>query len=361
MIETMQMSEEPGCASAREAATTLDALRKTNLESARTALGEESLDPPLWLAIAAHCMAFALLWAGCLGMFHQFPYVASGAEVIYHAKIQIETNGVVFPKTIPGGKLIIFGNSRVLAGFVPEYFDRLARDGGLPYVSFNSGFPARAEFVPELASMVRRGQIPDVVLLTQPWRASSTFFKFAFTDFELAEKAFPFRHMIRDTSGFLANARHRGGLAQSYLLPQEKARQMLADRGYYFIAEQSHFPADSLPPGLRFPADTPNETIPRTADPASQELRDLNRILDRHHIRCFYVPDYFRIGAAAPAAAYDQKFEDLLLRNSSCRLLGPDYFSYPNEYFSDAMHLNPKGALAYTADIHRLLAQAERR
>jgi hypothetical protein len=293
-------------------------------------------------------------------MSEQLPYIATGADVVYHAKTQIETRGVVFPPNVPGEKLIIFGNSRVLAGFVPKHFDQMSREGGIPHVSFNSGFPARDGFVPELTAMVRRGQVPDVVLLTQAWRESATIFKFTGSDHDLAEQLFPFRHLPRDAVSFLANSRNHGGLTNLYRLSQERARQMLADRGYYFIAEQSHFPGESLPQDFRLASDTPNVAQPRTADSGSRELKDLNRLLVQYHIRCFFVPDYRRMAAAAPAPTYNQKFADLLLQNSSCRLLGPDYFSYPNELFSDSIHLNHKGALIYTEDIHRLLDQAER-
>jgi hypothetical protein len=336
------------------------AVTTTTVEQVKTVPVKGAEAQRSWRAMAAHCLAFALLWAAFWRTFDQFPYIATGADVVYYAKTQIETSGVVFPRNVPGEKVIVFGNSRVLAGFVPEYFDRIASDRGGRYVSFNSGFPARDGFVAELTEMVRRGQTPDVVLLTQPWRESATVFKFFRNDHDLAERAFPFRHLPRDTVSFLANSRVHGGLANSYRLSQKRARQMLLDRGYYFIAEQSHFPAESLPPDFHLPTDTPHETVSRMADPESRELTDLNRILDQHHIRCFYVPDYRRTAAAAPAVAYDQKFADLLRRNSSCRLLGPDYFSYPNELFSDSVHLNHKGALIYTEDIHRLLAQAQR-
>jgi hypothetical protein len=37
------------------------------------------------------------------------------------------------------------------------------------------------------------------------------------------------------------------------------------------------------------------------------------------------------------------------------RLLGPDYYLYPNRFFADQTHLNQAGARAYTEALFQLL------
>ena len=86
----------------------------------------------------------------------------------------------------------------------------------------------------------------------------------------------------------------------------------------------------------------------------SSQLTELNQLVSQYHIRCYYVPYYLRIGEAADAT-YDQAFATLVEQATSCKLLGPDYFLYPNRFFSDQTHLNRAGAEAYTQDLFRLL------
>jgi hypothetical protein len=64
-----------------------------------------------------------------------------------------------------------------------------------------------------------------------------------------------------------------------------------------------------------------------------------------------------RAGLAAAAPDVDEDFAALLRRYSSCKLLGPDYYLYPNRMFSDQNHLNSEGAAVYTEAIYKLLAQ----
>ena len=77
--------------------------------------------------------------------------------------------GPVFPADPQVTRVLIFGNSKILAGFVPASFDQMAANRRLHVSSFNSGFPGSDFFLPPLKAMCERGQAPDVLLLTLPW------------------------------------------------------------------------------------------------------------------------------------------------------------------------------------------------
>jgi hypothetical protein len=71
-------------------------------------------------------LGFALVWVFFYAVFREFPYLSSGAEVCYRSKVSLELKGSVFPARTHSLRVLIFGDSRILDGFVPEYFDGLA-------------------------------------------------------------------------------------------------------------------------------------------------------------------------------------------------------------------------------------------
>lgn len=311
--------------------------------------------------LAKALLGFVLLWLFFYGVFESFPYLSNGAMVIYRSKLHQEVRGTIFPANVTGRRVVIFGNSKVLAGFVPDVFDGLAAADGVGVRSYNSGYPARADFVPELREMVKnKSNIPDVLLLTFPWAPSEKGFD-AFhplpDDYGIADSLFPFRYLLRDSLSFLVIAKGHGGVRSFYREARMSDAQMILDRGYYFIAEQSRYPNDSLPDDFHLVSDQPQEVDLRVADPASPELAALNEIIREHHMRCYFVPSYMRTGELGPAPAVDAGFAALLARATSCRMLGPDYYLYPPHMFSDTTHLNREGAKVYTADLYRLLAK----
>jgi hypothetical protein len=62
-----------------------------------------------------------------------------------------------------------------------------------------------------------------------------------------------------------------------------------------------------------------------------------------------------RVGEVAAPPSYNQQFAAFLEQASSCQLLGPDYYLYPNRLFSDQTHVNDAGARTYTEALYRLL------
>src|SRR5277367_6750121 len=69
---------------------------------------------------------FAALWLFFYSLSAAFPYLAPGSQIVYRAKLNIEERGEVFPVAAHAQRLLIFGDSRVLTGFIPDEFDRLA-------------------------------------------------------------------------------------------------------------------------------------------------------------------------------------------------------------------------------------------
>lgn len=129
----------------------------------------------------------------------------------------------------------------------------------------------------------------------------------------------------------------------------------IAQRGYYLISEQSYFPGGRLPDDFHLESDQPNSVPARGPIPKSVALAELNQLITQYHIHCYYVPYYLRAGEAAAPPDYNRKFAEFIEQASSCQLLGPDYYLYPNKLFSDQTHLNGTGAQVYTEALFRLL------
>jgi hypothetical protein len=253
---------------------------------------------------------------------------------------------------------LIFGNSKILAGFVPATFDQMSAADHWNVSSFNSGFPGSDLLLPPLKAMCERGQAPNLLLLTQPWGDDPPrrgIFRLIPDDHVVIDEIFPFRNFLRDFTAFLLNAPGRGGVVSYYRESEENERQVIAQRGYHLITEQSHFPGGRLPDDFHLEADQPTEVIPRIPSLQSGQIFQLNQLVQQYHMDCYYVPYYLRIGEAAPAAAYDADFGALVEQRTACRLLGPDYYLYPNRLFADQTHLDEAGARVYTEALFRLL------
>jgi hypothetical protein len=312
-----------------------------------------------WL-VARFLAGFAAIWLIFYGAFRTFPYLTSGAEVIYSSKLRQEMSGHIFPANSHTRRVMIFGDSRILAGFVPSLFDSLAAADGMSVSSYNSGYPGRSEFVSQLKQMARnKSNLPDVILLTTPWKSTVKGFDPFHPisdDYEIAGQIFPFRDLPRDTFTFFSASREHGGVRNYYQEARMEDAKMLQDRGYYFIHARNHFTNFGLPNDFHLDSDQPGQVAVRTADPSSSELSELNAIIREHHIQCYFVPYYEREGRFAAAQEVDHPFADFLQRYTSCKLLGPDYYRYPNHVFADSVHLNREGATLYTEAVYRLLA-----
>jgi hypothetical protein len=301
---------------------------------------------------------FALLWAVFFVLYRRFPYLETGSDVVFGAKLRWEATGPIFPADPGVVRVLIFGNSKILAGFMPSIFDQTAAAHQLKVSSFNSGFPGSDLVLAPLETMCSRAQAPNILLLTLPLRPDPprrTLFRFIQDDHAVIERLFPFRNLARDLSNFFLRAPSHGGVAGYYREAEQAQRDAIAQRGYYLISEQSDFPRGRLPDDFHVSSDQPDTVLTRSWPRLSQEVTQLNQIIQRYHIHCYYVPFYLRIGEAATAPGYDQPFANSVQQATPCQVIGPDYYLYPNKFFSDQTHLNRAGAQVYTKTLFQLV------
>jgi hypothetical protein len=301
---------------------------------------------------------FVILWVIFFALYRSFPYLKSGSDVVFSAKLNLEASGPIFPDSRQVLRVLIFGNSKILAGFMPSFFDQMAAAGNLKVSSFNSGFPGSDLVLPPLKAMCERGQAPDVLLLTLPWRPDPprrTVFRFIPDDHAIILQLFPFRNLARDLTSFLMAAPSHGGLVDYYRQAEENEKESIAQRGHYLILQQSRFPGGRLPDDFHLASDQPNTISERVAVRQGSEITELNELVKQYHMDCYYVPYYLRIGEAAVPPDYDQQFATEVQQLTPCKLLGPSYYLYPNKLFSDQTHLNGAGARVYTEALYHLV------
>lgn len=296
-----------------------------------------------------------LLWLIFFAAWYQFPYIRPGAVVIYAAKESSERQGTVFPANVPRSRrLIVFGNSKVLTGFIPAVFDREVQTQLPGLYSVNMGKPDESEFVSDLEILAAKGQLPRHIVLTLPWSVGPPN-SILNNDEALAATLFPFRHLPRDFFLFSALAPGRGGFRAFYRYGRAAARRMAADRGWYFIEGQSHYPADRLPDGFHLPSDTPETVYEPAFLPRGEDFARLCTLAQRYGLEFFIAPGYHRTGERAPPPAQAVTVAQRLGAYPYFTVLGPSYFLFPPDLFSDPVHLNPRGALLYTRELARLL------
>jgi hypothetical protein len=301
---------------------------------------------------------FVVTWAALYGLWRELPYLKNGSDVVFGAKLQWEHKGQVFPADSAVTRVLIFGNSKILAGFVPAWFDQMSSADHLHVSSFNSGFPGSDLFLPPLQAMCARGQAPNVLLMTLPWSRDPRprgIFHFIPDDHAVIDDLFPFRNFLRDLTAFLLAAPSHGGVMSYYREAEENERDVIGERGYHLITEQSRFAGGRLPDDFHLASDQPLQKLPRNAPSPSVQIAQLNQLIRQYHIDCYFVPFYLRNGEAAPPEARDARFAAQVEQATPCKLLGPDYYLYPNRLFADQTHLNEAGARVYTEALFQLL------
>lgn len=307
---------------------------------------------PLRRGFVIFCLASGFVWILLFGFFVAFPYVRNGADVIFAAKVAyLESQPVFSPDA--RARVLAFGDSKVLAGFVPSIFDETLGPG---VESFNAGLPASNRFVGVLGRMLERGTRPTHVLVAVPPADERPlgWLELLRDDKRLVNLLFPFRTLPRDLTLFLFHARHDGGIVESYRKNARTVAQVLAARGFYFLERQSHFAGDSLPDSYSLPTDTPG-SIPssRVIDPKSPGVEELVRLATAYGFTVIFVPTMHRTREYAPP---DPGAETRISRlgTGPAYFAGPQYWLFPPRYFSDPTHLNKEGAALYTRRLAEL-------
>jgi hypothetical protein len=283
-----------------------------------------------------------------LTAYFSFPYVRSGADLVRSDKIHRLANKTIFPRE---GKLriVVFGNSKILAGFVPRLFDQLS--GDVVY-SYNAGLPGTSKWIAHLERMIASGNVPDAIFISTTWEDGPATRK-PFDGEALLTRLVPFRHFFRDLTIFANQARRRGGFAAFYDEKKRICRQVAEERGYYFIAAQALYPDEMLPDDYARESDTPHAPYVRVRPPTNgPRYAALLELLQKHSIRAYIVPTYYRKHEFRESRESElaEAFEDTDLVS----VLGPDYYTFPNSLFSDPVHLNREGAEVYTKRLWEL-------
>jgi hypothetical protein len=167
------------------------------------------------------------------------------------------------------------------------------------------------------------------------------------------DRLFPFRSLIGDTVHFLARSWSRGGPIAYYAYGSAQLDAAIAQRGYYFIAGQSHFPDHRLPADFHLPSDSKTRVLSRRCSMSSPGYKRLKKLQAAAKFKVLFVPGAERV------ASWGKPHEPSKLVNefqgSFIEIVGPDYWLFANQYFSDPVHLNPSGARKYTERLWELL------
>lgn len=283
------------------------------------------------------------------------PYVRPGARIIVETKREWIRSAPLFPSDARV-RVAVFGDSRILSGFRPELFDDL---GGPGFSSFNLALPDSERYLDELTALCERGEVPTHVLLTVAWpvdpeRGFDVFHPLP-DDMETIERLVPFRDLPRNLTLFFLRSLSRGGPRAYYRAGEAIIESMLADRGWYFIEDQSHYPGHRLPEDFELESDTPDRIRERRLDTDAPAFRRLRALVEEYGFEAIYVPVFFRQGAYAPAAGSNAESTAVLASTDGIGIVGPDYWLLPNRLFSDPVHVNPEGAEVYTRRLWELL------
>ena len=305
-----------------------------------------------------YLLAFLAVWVLLFAIHTAFPYIRSGVDVVVSAKQDHMRSGEVFPPQSRGRtRVVVFGSSKVLAGFRPDLFDEVT--GGRTY-SYNAGIPGSEDYLGYLERVASGPVPPDYVFLLSPWkkdRPRVSGFNWFRDDAVILDRLFPFRHLPRDSFLFLVRSRSRGGPAAFYAYGRSSVDNMMADRGWYFISGQSHHADDRLPEKFALSTDRQDRVASREIPLEGPDFERVSELAERYGFHVVFVPGYFRQNEYAPARPRRASLIVDVRASDWLDIVGPDYVQFDNRYFSDPVHLNPEGASRYTATLAQITAR----
>ncbi|MGX1321691.1 hypothetical protein AB7M17_005144 [Bradyrhizobium sp. USDA 377] len=305
-----------------------------------------------WKPVVGFVLLFVAVWLSLYTAYILLPFMRPGSVVIADAKFDTLVRGHMFDSE-HRYRVMVFGHSKALTSVRPRELDAAM---GAEFRSYNLGLPGEEQFLPILEAALEAGNVPTHVFLTLPWDKKLDkpgLMEFLRNDLEIAKSVMPFRTFPRDAVMFLFMNRNR--LAEAVHDVGEQHDNMLEERGYYFIKSQSHYANDRLPDDYALPSDRPNRIDQRKFPEKSYVRSRLDQLATKYGFEVVFIPVPHRIGEFAPAPAADNARLTTLSDHPRIRIMGPDYYNYPPALFADPVHMNLQGALAYTADLARLL------
>jgi hypothetical protein len=317
-----------------------------------------------WKALRRGTLYFLLLgafiWIGLYSIWASFPYLEPGSDIVDNAKHSFSLTHPLFDNDAKL-RILVFGNSKTLAGFIPKVFDaNLARDGiTVKAQSLNLAIPGDRRFVGYLAKLLAAGARPTHVLVQFfpiPEDHDVGWSEWIRHDKMIVDTLFPFRTLVRNFTLFVFGSIGHGGLAAFYRESAQEAEQVIRDRGYYFLKGQSHFPGDSLPDDYSLPTDTPSRPGIRSLDKTVPAYARLIELSKRYGFKVIFFPPAYRVGELAPAAVREPGVAGVADGLLNFAIVGDDYWLMPPHYFSDPVHPNRVGADIYTKRLAALLA-----
>ncbi len=307
---------------------------------------------PLFTTAVLWALAlFAAAWLILFVAHRALPYIQPGSDIVVQEKTRLALGSDLFAASPESQtvKVVVVGNSRVLAGFRPDLFDR---EIGAHCRSWNMGVPGVNEFSALIAGIAEHSRPTHLLLVDPPVNERSEGTWRAITDDNRAlQRFFPFRRLPRDLFNFLRLSGRHGGPRAYWGLNRGLVTEVLDERGYFFIASQSMFPGDRLPDDFRLPTDQPELVQSRDYAGLVEPAAALQRMVARYGITVLLIPPAVREFSVAAAPGDSRRIP----AEYPLAVCGPDLLRYSNRHFSDFVHLNREGAQIYTRELAVLL------
>lgn len=284
------------------------------------------------------------VWVCCDAFYSHFLYIRPGSDLVHRLKTDKLSRARLFDANARI-RVLAFGNSKTMAGFMPAVF---APAAGPDVETYNFGVPGDAAFMDLLQTLLANGARPTHILVQVPWSDAPPPrpWDWIKDDYHIIHLLVPFRDMPRDMLAFAIEARQTG-LRRAYAQMRDDMATVEKNRGWYFIKGQSHHPGDRLPADYQLPSDTPDAPAQRPISTASWEWTRLVALARQYHFSVFLIPPAYRTHEFRPSGDALSR-ETILAKNPDVRIIGPDYYLMPPPSFSDPVHLNPQGAKAYS-------------
>lgn len=303
-----------------------------------------------------------------------------GAAIVCEHKRLLVRKGMV--KYAPGKTNILFmGNSKILAGLIPETFDKLS--GGKTY-SYNLALPALpiAPLYFTLKDYLKTNRPPDYIIMTlhvDPGTAPGLFDKYAIQGIDFPAELLsyvnhrknktvalnyfiPARIYSQETFQYLIfSLLKRSNIRSTIARNRSTIAQTDSERGYYYITDQALYPGGRLPDnyGRGTLSLKKHEIFNPYIDPYVKMFFDLCK--STRTTKVILIEPPILNNEFEPWSVMPEQYSTLLRDYPGTILMAPSGWrrkTFPNNQFSDPVHLNRHGATLYTEQIYNEFLQA---